>query len=401
MRLPRPRVPTVNPVLRRELMERWRSRRASATLTVYLAVLGGVLYVLYRVARTVLAQQFGFGAMDAFAAGPLLGRFLVEFLLVLVLLLVLFIAPGYAAAQLSGERERQTLPLLQTTLLRPRQIVLGKLGASVAWLLLLVVAALPLGAVAFFLGGVAVGDLLRGIGFITGIGVSIAAMALGISALTRRTTASVVLTYGTVLALTVGSAFAAGVEYVVRSSGMGHPVRPVALVLNPFYGLADAAHSESGFDGALPSPLSAIGAVLPGSRFAVFEEPMMIERAELAIDEPVAEAMPEPVPVEPAPPSPPVPVQEPMPVEPALPEPMPPPPGPGPMVDPGFDGPPPMAFDAERVDRVWPDVLGVYAALGLLGLAVATRRMRVGGARPRPQRHDPPGPSAPVTAEGS
>lgn len=395
MRLPRPRKPIVNPVLRRELTERWRSRRASATLTTYLTVLGGVLYLLYRVARTALSQELGWG-MDASTAGPLLGRFLVEFLLFLVLLLVLFIAPGYAAAQLSGERERQTLPLLQTTLLRPRQIVLGKLGASVAWLLLLVVAALPLGAVAFFLGGVAVGDLLRGIGFITAIGVSIAAMALGISALTRRTTGSVVLTYGTVLALTVGSAFAAGVEYVVRSSATGRPVRPVVLVFNPFYGLADAAHSEGGLGDELPSPLSAIGAMLPGSRFAMFEDHMMVEPDGLLIDGQAVEPMPaEPVPAEPAPSPPPMPVEEP------LPEPMPPPPGPGPMVGPGFEGPPPVAFDPERVDRVWPDVLAVYAALGLLGLAVATRRMRVGGARRRPRRHRGPGPSAPVTAETS
>ena len=88
----------VNPVLRRELVERWRGRRASVTLTAYLAVLGCLMYGLYQLGRSILAAQFGFGGLDGSFAGPALGRFLLEGLLFFVLLLILFVAPGYAPA---------------------------------------------------------------------------------------------------------------------------------------------------------------------------------------------------------------------------------------------------------------------------------------------------------------
>lgn len=257
----------VNPVLRRELIERWRSRRAVVTLTVYLGVLGLVCYSLYRVGISVLTSMFGFGP-DPATAGPLLGRFLVEGLLFFVLLLVLFVAPGYAAAQLSGERERRTLSLLQATLLRPREIVLGKLGASTAWLSLLVLAALPLGAAAFFLGGLALGDLLRGILTIVVLGVGISAIAIGISSLTKRTTASIVLTYAVVLGLTLGTLFAAGVEAVLRSRDTAEVRTPIAMYANPFFALADGVNAQrpsSMMSGGLPSPLGLMAEMLPGA----------------------------------------------------------------------------------------------------------------------------------------
>ncbi len=317
----------VNPVLRRELVERWRSRRAVVTLTAYLAVLAAVGYLLYRAGSAILTSELAFGGGDASSAGPVLGRFLVEGLLFFVLLLVLFVAPGYAASQVSGERERRTLTLLQVTLLRPGQIALGKLGASVAWLTLLVVAALPLGAAAFFLGGIGIADLLRGVVAVLVVGVCVAAVALGISSMTRRTTAAIVLTYGTVLALVLGTLFVSAVEAVIRGT-RGENIRtPVALYLNPFFGLADAVHAArpSGFAFAgLPSPLGIIAEALPGAPFVSTEQG--------GFDDAVAPLVP---------------------------------------ADPGFDAP----QDGRR--PVWLIVLGVYVLLGAAGMAVATRRLAV------------------------
>ena len=226
-----------NPVLRRELLERWRGRRAFVVVTVYLAVLSGLLYALYRMGLAILSNQFGFGVDPAFA-GPSLGRFLLESLLFVVLLLVLFVTPAYAAASIAGERERRTLMLLQLTLLRPVQIVLGKLGASVAWVTLLVVAAIPLGAVLLFLGGVTLPDLLRSVVYLLVVATGVAGIALGLSSVARRTT---------------GAA--------------------VTLYLNPFYGLADAATTTSGLGANmnLPAPLSGIAFFLPDTdRFMGF-----------------------------------------------------------------------------------------------------------------------------------
>lgn len=264
------RRPTLNPVLARELTERWRGRRAVATLTAYLAVLAGLAYALYRIGRSVLVASSGFAPDLAGGGGPVLGRFLVEGLLCFILVGVLFVAPGYAATQIAGERERRTLPLLQLTLLRPWEIVAGKLGAAVAWLVLLVVAAVPVGAVAFFLGGVAPSDLLAGLAFLLLIAVCIAGMGLGVSSVVRRTTAAVVVTYGIVLLLVVGTLFAGLAEFIGRSTQGLEERTPIALYANPFFGLSDAADAvpPDGAAGArLPSPLGLAASAHP-DRFA-------------------------------------------------------------------------------------------------------------------------------------
>lgn len=276
---------TVNPVLTRELTERWRGRRAVATLTGYLTVLSLLAYLLYRIGRSVLLNQAGFGP-DLAGGGPLLGRFLVEGMLFFGLVGILFVAPGYAATQIAGERERRTLGLLQLTLLTPWHIVYGKLAASIAWLLLLVVATLPVGAVAFFLGGVAPSDLLAGLGFLLLVAICIAAIGLGISAVTKRTTAAVILTYGVVLLIVVGTLFASLAEFIVRDTQRVNPQTPVALYANPFFGLSDAVDAVSADlpgRAQLPSPLSLFAAAHP-SRFE--ERPnqgaVAVDRAEPA-----------------------------------------------------------------------------------------------------------------------
>lgn len=337
-------------MLQRELTERWRSRRAPVTLTLYLSVLGGILYLLYRVGQSVLASQMGFrGGVDAASMGPLLGRFLLEGLLFGILLLVLFVAPAYAAAQLSGERERRTLPLLQVTLLRPWQIAAGKLGAATAWLVLLISAALPLGAGAFFLGGVALADLLRGITFILVVAVGIAGMALGVSALARRTTGAIVLTYGLVMALVGGTTVVSVAEAILEAQrgSYDRSSPPVALYANPFFGLADAvraAQPSSGFFAGptLPSPLGVIAEALPQPApmddvgdFRM-ERGFVEERFEGGFEGGQGMAVA------------PLPVQEPV----------------GDLTE-----PPPR-------EPVWLQVMGVYLLIGGLGFAVATHRLR-------------------------
>lgn len=259
------KAPTLNPVLQRELLERWRGPRAAVVLTAYLGVLGGLLLLARWLATNYLEQQALNGWAPVTASGPVLGRFLLENLMAGVLGLVLFVAPGYAAAQLAGERERRTLGLLRITLLRPWNIVLGKLGASSAWTVLLVLVTAPLAATAFVLGGATLGDLLKGLLVMLVVAVCIAAMAIGISARTRRTTGAVVLTYGLVLVLVIGTPIAAFAEFAVRDFAVEGDYRPVAMYANPFYALADATGSStaSTFAGGMPTVLTPFAAVLP------------------------------------------------------------------------------------------------------------------------------------------
>lgn len=332
-RTPRSWRPRPNPVLRRELVERWRGRRAFVVATVYLGVLTGMMVLLLWAATSWLDSGF----MPTLDPGPTLGRFLLENVFGLVLLLVLFVGPGYAAAQISQERERRTLGLLQITLVSPWRIVTGKLGAASAWLLLLVLLAAPMAAAAFFLGGVTVGDLLRGVAYLAVITVAVAALGIGISSMVRRTVAAVVLTYGLVLLLVAGTVFGAVVEMAFQRGG-GGVERPLTILANPFVGLADAVRTTERVE--LPSMLTPFTYALPEANRGGgwFGGPDVVMEAR--------------------------------------------------AIERGFDGP---GFTAGGVvvgqdvldegpdrDPVWLGLMAAYAAAGLLALLVAARRVAPG-----------------------
>ncbi|MGH3370680.1 MAG: ABC transporter permease, partial [Nocardioidaceae bacterium] len=108
-----------------------RGRRTWISLTIYLALLAGIAYLVYEAAG-------GGGNNDPFVPPQptqfaRVGREVFEWLIFFMMLLVLFLVPGYTSGAIAGERERQTLVPLQVTLLKPWQIVIGKLGASVAF----------------------------------------------------------------------------------------------------------------------------------------------------------------------------------------------------------------------------------------------------------------------------
>ncbi len=267
-----------NPVLRRELLERWRGRRALTVVFVYTAVLAAFTLLL----AWIGVRQIEFEAQwngGFTGGGPMLGRFLMDNLLAVTMGLAMLLAPAYAASQISGERERQTLSLLRITLVSPGQIVLGKLLASVAWLLLLVMAAIPLTTLGFFLGGIELGQLVRGVVTLLAMTVSVSAIGIGVSSLMKRSTPSLVVTILVVGAIAVGTLFAGLVEGAVRRFDFGPNGRPVSTLVNPFVGLADAVDArQSHFSPiSLPTVLTAFAELLPpeGDDRVFIDRPMM------------------------------------------------------------------------------------------------------------------------------
>lgn len=255
-----------NPVMRRELLERWRGRRAVLVVSVHVALLAAFTLLLAWIGVRSIEYNAQFGGGGFTGAGPSLGRFLLDNVLAATLGLAMLLAPAYAASQISGERERQTLSLLRITLVSPWQIVLGKLIASTAWLLVLVLVAIPLTTLGFFLGGVELGDLVRGVLTVLAMTISVSAIGIGVSSIMKRSTPALVVTILIVGAITVGTLFAGLVEGAVRRFDFGPEGRPIAPLVNPFVGLADAvdARRSSFFGGEqLPSVLAAFGELLP------------------------------------------------------------------------------------------------------------------------------------------
>lgn len=185
-------------VLNKELSGRMRGWRAPLILTLYLALLGG-LGILYL--RWMIDTQV------RYAPGTIIGMLgpqIFSVLAIVQLLLIIFIVPSLTAGSIAGERERQTFDILLTTRLSSGAIVLGKLLASIGYMLFLIVAALPLFSLAFLFGGVSPRQFWLTIALALLTAINLGSISLFISTVTRRIQVAVMLSYLVAFALSFG-----------------------------------------------------------------------------------------------------------------------------------------------------------------------------------------------------
>ncbi|MDQ1404154.1 MAG: type transport system permease protein [Actinomycetota bacterium] len=253
----------LNPVLARELRVRMRGRQAAVVLTLYLTILSLFLYLTYRSVTDIAALS----GISSVASSASAGRNVFQWLLVVMLALVCFIVPGLTGGAITGERERQTLIPLQVTLMKPLSILLGKLGASVAFTLFLVVAALPLIGVAFVLGGVSVGEVIAGTAIVLFIALVLAVFSLGWSSVFRRSQLATVTSYAITLFLVLGTPLIYASQRIASSSyqGSGHTSKAI-MVLNPFVLTADVAGGQTGSSSA---PLNGLRSFVHPNSYSV------------------------------------------------------------------------------------------------------------------------------------
>src|SRR5690606_5669540 len=154
---------SLNPVLGREVRERFRSRRAPIFVTLWVLGVGLIGYLVYLIAQLAARDAFGLGQG---VAGGYMGRFIFEGMLLVLMTAVVMIVPGLTALSIVGEKERQTFHLLQVTQLSPIQIVLGKIWSSMSYFILLLVAVAPVAALPLLFGGVRITDVLVGLGML-------------------------------------------------------------------------------------------------------------------------------------------------------------------------------------------------------------------------------------------
>ena len=208
----------------KELRGRMRGRRAFVVLTVYLLLLGLFAFAIYvylksQAAQVVLNNIGGvtrdfpgmpFPGGQTLANGTALsagiGHGIFGGLLILETLLVLVLAPAFTTGAISLEREKQTIDMLVTTPLSTLGMVIGKLFSALVYVLLLIVASIPLASIVFVFGGVGPEDLVRAYVFLFALAFGMGAIGLFISALVRRTQTATVITFVVVLLLSIGTA---------------------------------------------------------------------------------------------------------------------------------------------------------------------------------------------------
>lgn len=233
-----------NPVLSKELKLRFRSPKSFTGILFYLVVMCifvfGFIFTMMSVNGTSYFR-------------PSESLFLFSLLSFIQLGLVLFIAPGLTAGVISTEREKQTLPILLTTSQSSFQIIIGKLLSSLAFLLLLIVAALPIYSLVFLFGGISPVDFGLVFLFLLVTLFSIGSIGVMFSTLIRRTVVSMIATYGTMLFLTIITGFLFLIVMQLNAFGMGVPapslIGHVLASINPGVLMASLLSSE--VDGAI------------------------------------------------------------------------------------------------------------------------------------------------------
>jgi ABC-type transport system involved in multi-copper enzyme maturation permease subunit len=206
-----------------------RGWRAFAVLTGVLLLLGGASYGLYRIVLTT-------SRYSSTPLSPQIGQALFAGLVFLELLMVCFITPAVTAGTISGEREKQTYEMLLATPLRPGSVLRGKLLSALSYVLLLILAAIPMASLVFIFGGVAPKELVKGLICIVCTAVMLGVVGVFMSAWLGRTTRATVLSYLFVLVLLIGPAIA----YLLTSIIQEREAPRWILVPNPVSALASA-----------------------------------------------------------------------------------------------------------------------------------------------------------------
>jgi ABC-type transport system involved in multi-copper enzyme maturation permease subunit len=186
-----------NPVVRKELRGRMRGRRAFVVLTAYLLILSCLTSLIYFAYASAAQQPYG---PDSY----LIGKIVFGGVLAIQLMLVVFITPAFTAGTISGERERQTFDLLRTTLLPARALVTGKLTAALSYVVLLILAAVPLESLAFLLGGVALEEIVVSQLILLVTALAVGAVSTYFSSRMKTTLSATVISYAFMLLSSAG-----------------------------------------------------------------------------------------------------------------------------------------------------------------------------------------------------
>jgi ABC-2 type transport system permease protein len=187
----------LNPLVVRELRGGLRGGRRIALLTFCLAIVGLVFLGIYAITSAALVTGNG---SNGYAVGSAFFPMVVG----IELFFICAMTPAQTAGAIVNERERQTYDVLLVTPLVPRQIVLGKLVSSLAYMVLLLVAALPIESLAFLMGGVDPDELLLAALLLLGTLVFFGSIGLWASAVFRTSRAATAFAYASTGLVTLG-----------------------------------------------------------------------------------------------------------------------------------------------------------------------------------------------------
>lgn len=132
-------------IVRKEYRQRARGAATLGLVMAYTIILGGVAYIVYLGSYAMLANQNKTSGDVGMAMS--IATFISQTIMALLLSLSL------NASTVATEKDQETFDLLNLTLFKSYEIIVGKYLSSTGFLFILVVTALPIYALAFTFGG--------------------------------------------------------------------------------------------------------------------------------------------------------------------------------------------------------------------------------------------------------
>ena len=203
-----------NPMVMKELRSAMRGARAFIIISIYLALMGGLvsmIYITFASSNEVSTSSTVIQGLGKTVFGAVIG---------VQMMLVCFLSPALTAGAIAAERERQTYDLLRTTLLSGRSLVEGKLISALLFVFILLLAGLPVQSMAFLFGGISIEEILIGFLMVAASAVLFSAIGIFVSSFAKTTLISTVVSYiltilfltGTVVLLAIALAFVGIIE---------------------------------------------------------------------------------------------------------------------------------------------------------------------------------------------
>lgn len=221
----------LNPLLTKELRMQARNRETYVLGGIFILVLSVLVFSLLWEAST------GDRPLDAEH-----GKNMFRAFVVVLMLAIFLISPALTVGAISSEREKLTFSQLRVTLLKPRQILVGKAAPVLAYILILLFASLPVAIVIMPLGGISLADMASCylVAFISALAFGL--IGLMCSSICRNTRASTVITYGIVALLAFGTA-----------------LLDMSMFLNPFHVAFSVLRRQTQISGLSPWVIMTIG----------------------------------------------------------------------------------------------------------------------------------------------
>lgn len=205
------RVLWFNPcVLAHDLRLRMRTKSVFVLMFVFVLICGvaaGVPFVHW-----ALMQMAG----TAHETREEIGRVGLGTLGFTLLTLLLLALPAWAATGIAGERERDTLAVLRSTMLTAADVAFGKFAATVTYSALLLAVSLPVAAWCIMLGAVAPAEVAMIYLILLSFAVGVAGIGTWMSALCRSVITAVVSTYIVLIGLFGGVLLVAALQHEFR-----------------------------------------------------------------------------------------------------------------------------------------------------------------------------------------